>query len=45
MGEWGSEEQLIRFGQQHEGFLGDAGLQTPTKDGNWVDVIAQARKR
>lgn len=44
LGEWGSEEQLIRFAERHEGLLGEAGVRRPTGDGNWVDVLSKAKK-
>jgi len=43
MGEWGSEEQLIQFGQRHESFLGEDGVRRPTQTGNWLDVLSQAK--
>ncbi|KAK5952509.1 hypothetical protein OHC33_006553 [Knufia fluminis] len=45
LGQWGSEEQLIRFGERHEGFLGEDGVRRPTEAGNWVDVLSEAKKQ
>ncbi|KAK5091259.1 hypothetical protein LTR05_001440 [Lithohypha guttulata] len=44
LGEWGSEEQLIQFARKHEGFLEAEGVRRPMRDGNWIDVLAQAKK-
>jgi Asp-tRNA(Asn)/Glu-tRNA(Gln) amidotransferase A subunit family amidase len=40
MGEWGSEEQLLQFGKDGEGILGEEGARRPTGNGIWVDVLA-----
>ncbi len=40
MGEWGAEEQLLQFGKDGEGILGEAGVRRPTGQGNWVDVLS-----
>lgn len=43
LGEWGSEDQLIRFGKVHEGFLGPSGVRRPTQEGCWVDVLGSVK--
>jgi len=43
MGEWGSEEQLLAFGKEGESLLGGEGLRRPKGDGDWVDVLADAK--
>ena len=41
MGDWCSEEQLIAFGREGEGFLaGGDGIRRPKDEKNWVDVLA-----
>lgn len=39
MGEWGQEEQLLKFGKDGEDILGEGGARRPTGKGNWVDVL------
>jgi Asp-tRNA(Asn)/Glu-tRNA(Gln) amidotransferase A subunit family amidase len=42
MGEWGSEEQLLQFGKDGEGILGEEGVRRLRGKGKWVDVTGLA---
>jgi len=42
MGEWGSEDVLIEWGKEGEGWLGGEDRKRPE---NWVDVVGLATKR
>jgi hypothetical protein len=45
MGEWGSEDALLAWGREAEGWLNDGytgGRQRPT---NWVDVVEQGKTK
>ncbi|ETN42824.1 uncharacterized protein HMPREF1541_01982 [Cyphellophora europaea CBS 101466] len=39
MAEWANEEQLLGFGRQAEGCLGEEGVRRPKGDGRWVDAL------
>jgi len=39
MGEWGTEDALIRWGRESEGWLNDAYEGGRQRPGNWVDVV------
>lgn len=45
MGEWGTEEQLLTFGKDAEAFLGTRGTRRPLGDGNWIDVLRDAKEQ
>ena len=45
MGEWGSEDALLAWGREAEGWLNEGyagGRQRPT---NWVDVVEQGKTK
>jgi hypothetical protein len=44
MAEWGNEEQLLSFGREAVGVLGEEGLRRPSDPERWADVLAIATK-
>ena len=43
MAEWGAEEELLEFGREVTGALGEEGVQRPKPREQWVDVPSNAR--
>lgn len=44
MSEWGLEEDLLAFGRQCEGLLGEEGLRRSKVERQWLDVLENAPK-
>lgn len=45
MADWGMEEQLLTVAKEVEGALGDEGVRLPRVDGQWLDVLSDAKSQ
>lgn len=43
MADWGMEEQLLEFGREAVGVLGEEGVRRPKPSGQWVDVLSETK--
>ena len=40
MADWGMEEQLLEFGREAQGVLGEEGVRRSKPEAQWVDVLS-----
>jgi hypothetical protein len=45
MADWGMEEQLLAAAKEVEGVLGGEPVRRPRSDGQWLDVLSDAKKQ